>query len=93
MDREERAYGFLDNIQSDWHKSRMIKASKKSNRELKRGNFQRAEMVRRKAESHKRRALHHGRYNQEKLIDTTLKAADGDAIRHETKIKSIEKLD
>lgn len=90
---KERAYAFIDNLRADWSTRGMVNASKKSNRELKRGNFQKAELLRRKAERKKRRALFHGRYDQERLINTHWKAHDGDVIRHNTKVKSIEKLD
>lgn len=91
--REDKAYAFIDNLRSDLSKRGMVNASKKSNRELKRGNFQKAELLRRKAERKKRRALFHGRFDQERLVDTHWKAHDGDNIRHETKLKSIAKIE
>lgn len=92
MTRKETAYAFIDNVRADISTNAMVRKSKKSNRELKKGNFQKAEMIRRNSEMHKNRALEHGKYNREKLIKTALKAHDGEEIRHETKVKSIEKL-
>lgn len=96
MTREDRAYNFvegaLDNIKSNIHAKKMVKRSKAANKELKRGNFGKAELLRRKSEASKYKALDKAKYNKHKMIDIHLKAKDGDEIRHDNKVRSIEKL-
>ena len=97
MTREDRAYDFIanaiDNVRANRHRNRMVKRSKLANRELKKGNFEKAEKLRRKSEFSKNLALDRAKYNKNKLIYIHLRSQDGDEIRHDSKLKSISKLD
>jgi hypothetical protein len=96
MTREDRAYDFvdkvIDNVGANIHSKRMVKRSKLANKELKKGNFEKAEKLRRKSEASKNSALEKARYNKNKLIDIHLKHQDGEEIRHDNKLRSISKI-
>jgi hypothetical protein len=97
MTREERAYDFLgktwDGMRANYRTNRMVANSKKANHEIKLGNFERAEKLKRKSEKHQRLANDAAKYDREKLIDIAYKAHDGAKIRNENKVRAIEHLE
>lgn len=96
MTREDRAYNFIErgieNARIGYNTNKMVKNSKKANSRLKKGDFHAAKLAERKAEKFKMRAEGIAKYSKEKLIDIQHKSNDGDEIRHETKLRSINKI-